>query len=225
MRGRLSRLWPLAALGGFLALGCEKAAVKPNYPPDPVLVGKHPVEGKTTTPTHLVVHQEPVSPVLPETAIATAPASLSNFARTTAAKPLSPAPPSADAAHTPAKPPVLAIPAVQTKPPADAPTRPPAPRPVAGTYGHAADYAWLQGVLDRHYLGHMDLRFCDASEEEEWGGKVSLAEDPRLKQFKDGDVLFVEGELVMENGQPKRGRTNRYPLYHVRNVELVHHKQ
>ena len=43
MRGRLRRMGLLAALAGVLAVGCEKQTVKPNYPPDPVFVGKRPV--------------------------------------------------------------------------------------------------------------------------------------------------------------------------------------
>ena len=92
MRSRRWRLWGVTVLGGFLALGCEKALVKPDYPPDPVLVSKRPVEGQVTTSHPVVVRHEPVVPPLPETAIASAPSTLSSSARTTTAKPLYPAP-------------------------------------------------------------------------------------------------------------------------------------
>ncbi len=229
MRGRLWRGWLVATLGGFLSLGCEKEVVKPSYPPDPVLVSKHAVEGKPTRhASAVVVRNEPASPPLPESALATAPPSLSSVARTTAAKPLSPPPsetkPETAPAPGPGPLPLPAVPAVQTKLSPPPPPTPAVHRPVGGTYGHGSDYVWLQGVLDRHFLGHADLRFCDPSEDDECGGKVCLGDDPRLKQFQDGDVLFVEGELV-ENGQTRHGKASHYPLYRVRSVELVQHKQ
>ena len=96
---------------------------------------------------------------------------------------------------------------------------------VDGTFGRAPDHTWLQGVLDKHYRGHFDLRYCDATVEDEWGGKVHLEEDERLQQFQEGDVIYVEGELVRENGQVMRGHLNHYPRYRIRQVELIRHKE
>jgi hypothetical protein len=76
------------------------------------------------------------------------------------------------------------------------------------------------GVLDKHYMGHFALRYCDASEDDSWGGKVSLDNDPRLAQFHDGDVVRIEGELVpRETGQ--RDTWSHYPHYHIRDVKLI----
>jgi hypothetical protein len=124
-----------------------------------------------------------------------------------------------------AKQPVPAVPALNTKPAAEVAATPVVHHKVEGTYGRAPDHAWLQGVLDKHYRGHFDLRYCDASVEDDWGGKVHLEEDERLQQFQDGDVIYVEGELVRENGQVQRGHLNHYPRYRIRQVELVRHKE
>jgi hypothetical protein len=93
------------------------------------------------------------------------------------------------------------------------------------TYGHAPDHAWLQGVVSRHYHGHLDLRYCDHTTEDEWGGKVVLVDDPRLAQFKDGDVVRVEGELVHESGHVKREYWNHFPHYKIRDIQLILSKQ
>jgi hypothetical protein len=224
MRRRRWRDWLMAALGGVLALGCEKAAVKPSYPPDPVLLSKRPVAGKpAAAPATVIVKEEPVTPVLPESALVHAPGTLSSVARTTAAKPLGPVPGTTypELPPPPSQPPVPAIPTGQVKTPAAAVPAPPPRRPVAGTYGRAEDFTWLQGVIDHHYQGHVDLRYCDPATEDEWGGKVCLGDDPRLRQFKDGDVVLVEGELAIQNAEPQHHGPNHYPLYRVRNIELI----
>jgi hypothetical protein len=65
----------------------------------------------------------------------------------------------------------------------------------------------------------VDLRYRPASEDDAWGGKVRLADDPRLADFRPGDVVAVEGEIVRdpagENGP------DRYPRFHVCEIKLV----
>jgi hypothetical protein len=124
-----------------------------------------------------------------------------------------------------ARQPVPVVPALNTRPAAEVAATPAVHHKVDGTYGRATDHAWLQGVLDKHYRGHFDLRYCDATVEDDWGGKVHLEDDDRLKDFQDGDVIYVEGELVRENGQVVLGHQNHYPRYRIRQVELVRHKE
>jgi hypothetical protein len=239
----LRRAWLAAALGGSLLVGCERAAVKQNYPPDVLFANRRPVEAKTETAKPLLAHSEPAAPPLPETALATAPRQRLTGVKTSTVKnpdplnPPQPPPPAADppeerARRIPAEAPGqgLLSPAAAAEKAADAPSPPvtasPAVRPhVEGTYGHAPDYAWLQGVLDRHYRGQVGLRYCDHAEEDDWGGKVWLEPDPRLETLKEGDVVFIEGEIVAENGQPRRGAWNHYPCYRVRSVEQVGHRE
>jgi hypothetical protein len=239
----LRRAWLAAALGGSLLVGCERAAVKQNYPPDVLFANRRPVERKPEAVTPLVAHTEPAAPPLPQTALATAPRQRLVGVKTSTVKsndsqnppkqpPPAANPPEERARGIPAEAPGqgLVSPAAAAEKAADAPNAPPpavpAPRPhVEGTYGHAPDYAWLQGVLDRHYRGHLGLRYCDHAEEDEWGGKVWLEPDPRLEQFKEGDIVFVKGEIAVEDGKPKRGAWNHYPCYRVRSVEPVQHQE
>ena len=93
----------------------------------------------------------------------------------------------------------------------------------ASGHRHSDDHTWLQGELDRHYRGHLDLRYRPASEEDAFGGKVRLENDPRLAEFRAGDVVAVEGELVRDpeaEAQP----WGQYPRYHIRSIHLVERK-
>ena len=95
---------------------------------------------------------------------------------------------------------------------------------VDGKYGHAADYTWLQGELDRHYRGHLELRYRSVSEDDPYGGKVRLEDDPRLAEFRPGDIIAVEGELLTDPDGPSAAPWAQYRRYHIRSVRLVERK-
>jgi len=86
-------------------------------------------------------------------------------------------------------------------------------------FDRASDYSWLQGEFDCHYRGYKELRFQSASEDDPYGGKVRLVDDPRLAEFRPGDIIRVEGELVRDN------ETNSVnPRFIIRNVRLIEKK-
>jgi outer membrane biosynthesis protein TonB len=110
--------------------------------------------------------------------------------------------------------------------PSAARTIPPSPetsvfghRVVAGKYGHAPDYTWLQGEADKHYRGYWTLRYRDPSEEDKYGGRVKLEGAIRLTEFEVGDIIGVRGEFV-PNANP-----NQPPSFKVHNLWLVNKKQ
>lgn len=100
----------------------------------------------------------------------------------------------------------------------------PAPEPEARTVptpenGHAKDYRWLIGRLQRvHSPKHeWKLRYAGLDEEDEWGGSMILAQDARLDEWNDGDLVYVEGEIL-------RDRPSVYlagPLYRVRAIHPI----
>jgi hypothetical protein len=120
----------------------------------------------------------------------------------------------------PAPPPTMSALAA---PPAAAPPTIAPVRQVNGRFGHAGDYTWLQGELDKHYRGYLDLRYQSPSEEDAFGGKVRLEGDPRLGEFQAGDVVAVEGELIRdaEGGSQAWGQ---YPRYRIRSIRLIERK-
>jgi hypothetical protein len=61
------------ALGGTLLLGCDRNAVRQDYPPDPLFLSKKPVEASAEGSRPLLAHNEPAAPALPTTAVVSAP--------------------------------------------------------------------------------------------------------------------------------------------------------
>jgi len=200
------RAWLAAGACGCLLLGCNRSAVKPGPPPDPLLTSKKPVARRADKPDPAVLaHREPAAPAAPETALASVPPKV---------------PTAEPAGPTPCQP-VPVRTAVRSSPSPQADAAPAVRRTVSGNYGHAPDYSWLQGVLDRHYHGHWNLRYCDPTADDAWGGKVCLEDDPRLGQFKEGDVVRVEGDIVRREDGAARGTWNHFPKYRLRDIRRV----
>jgi hypothetical protein len=106
----------------------------------------------------------------------------------------------------------------------DSPASPvPAPEHLpTGPYGHAEDYSWLRGKIDRPYSGGTKLRFCDACEEERHGGCVFLTSNAALGALKDGALVEVRGRLLDSQGPSQRGESiYSYPAYHVDSLRVL----
>lgn len=189
-------------LGGAVAAGCQHATGPDAYPKDPLLLSKKPVEGLLSplAPPQVQLAAAEPTPPRPSAALAAAFQPRTQLATGRGTIPAQPA------LRNPG--PTLATLAVRS----------------SAAFGHAPDHRWLMGVLSRHDHGHFDLRFCDASEQDRLGGKVSLEPDPRLEQFQDGDVVRVEGELATGITEPGTSRSH-YARYRIRDVKLVQRKQ
>lgn len=211
MRRQSWRSLLLATLSSLWLLGCGEKAPIHKQIRDPLLISKKPVEGRAEKPApEPVAYAELSPPPVPEAAIATAPVKLEAIGANRIER-----------ADT--KPALNVAPAVRTNaapPPAETVSR----REPASIHGHAPDHSWLQGVIDKHYHGHLHLRYCDPSEEDEWGGKVCLEDEPRLAQFKDGDVVRVEGQIVQEDGKVMRGTWNHFVHYRLKDIRLIQSK-
>lgn len=84
-------------------------------------------------------------------------------------------------------------------------------------YGHAEDYTWLVGQLQRIHMpgGKWKLRYTPIDEEDRWGGSVVLAPDIRLTKFEDGENVYVEGEVL----NPRASLYLAGPLYRIRTIQ------
>jgi len=98
----------------------------------------------------------------------------------------------------------------------------PEPEPVdqpsgtLGDYGHDKEYNRLIGRLQRVHVpgGEWKIRYAPLDEIDQWGGSMVLAPDIRLEEFSDGDLIYVEGEILVE-------RPSLYlagPLYRIRTL-------
>jgi hypothetical protein len=62
-------------------------------------------------------------------------------------------------------------------------------------YGHAADYSWLSGRVERD-VACTYLHFGDRHGGS-WGGQIALEASPeQLRALHDGDTVVIKGELL-----------------------------
>ena len=88
-----------------------------------------------------------------------------------------------------------------------------------GDYGHDKEYKWLIGRLQRVHVrgGEWKIRYAPLDQIDQWGGSMVLAPDIRLEEFSEGDLIHVEGEILVE-------RPSLYiagPLYRIHTVRPV----
>ena len=200
MHGLRQRACRVAVLGLAFLAGCALTRKPATHPEDPLLLAKKPAEGKVAQPAHrLQVRSEPPVPPVP---------------RAVVAAPLPPPPHALQAERLPTPRPVSTTEAT-------APNRAPvranlvARRRAAGTHGHADDASWLQGELAQGQGGTFQLRYQATSDEGSRPGVVTLEEDARLRAFRPGDIVLVEGERMPSEGSPNPKR------YHIHSIWLV----
>lgn len=87
--------------------------------------------------------------------------------------------------------------------------------------GHEADYSWLSGQLYRLQAGSGALwvvRYANADEQDSHGGSVLLAPAIDMRNFRDGDLVSVKGQIL--NGGRKSEQI-ACPVYRASDVSLV----
>jgi hypothetical protein len=204
MRWAVHALTAIAMTTAGLTAGCRSAADN-AYPQDPLFFAKKPIE-KTTAPSVPILFAavaDPTPPAFPTTALAVPPGDRTGPERvpgTLAAGPKSGT--------------VDATPAARVREagvPADA----------SSVYGRAPDGRWLQGVLEKHYLGYFDLRYEAPSSTDLSGGKVRLENDARLSAYHDGDVVRIEGMPVPDLNFTSHSQRDEYPRYRIQEIRLL----
>jgi hypothetical protein len=174
------------------------------YRDDPLLAQRKPLEGNPANARpNLLVIAEPSPPSLPSQAFVQRPPA--NWPDTAlAARPLEPRP-------------GMDEPDRSTRLEVMTASR----HRVLGAFGHAADYAWLQGTVEFVTEGVIELRYDPSSDGDIWGGRVRLERDTRLTQIKSGDIVMVEGELLFDPDPATRRLPLGAPSYRVRSLWLV----
>jgi hypothetical protein len=211
--------WLVLLISAGMTLGCESSG-RQGIKDDPLLVSKKPIEGQSAhSPSPLLAFTEPAIPTPPDTAYASAPKQ--KIDSSPAPSPVIGVPAQGSLAtqtHIPkAAPPATPVNLARTKRPI--PVMLAAERKVPGTFGRAPDYSWLQGLLEKHYDGHWELRYAPAGVNDPWQGKVRLEDDPRLAAVKEQDVVLVEGDLLLEQEEYVSSQTT--PRFQIRQLWVL----
>jgi hypothetical protein len=82
------------------------------------------------------------------------------------------------------------------------------------------DYSWITGQL--YYVHTFDgslwvVRYGSPEQEEKYGGSVVLAPTVSMKNFREGDLVCVHGEVIKQRASMHLGGA----LYRVDHVELM----
>jgi hypothetical protein len=93
----------------------------------------------------------------------------------------------------------------------------------ASKFGHAPDYSWVVGVLDRHQRGaYWTVRYAGLGEDDRWGGKIRLMEDKPLPDLRSGDIVRVEGDILApESAATMVPGGFSYPPYRVKSIRVI----
>jgi hypothetical protein len=129
-----------------------------------------------------------------------------NVPKVTVAKPVEP-------------PPVVRVSEPPPPPPVDTPREIIKPEYLP-LIGSAADYSWVTGQLIYTHVdgGTWVVRYAPVENEDRYGGSVVLANSVSMTDYREGDLVKVNGEILHE------GRANIYlggPLYRPASVSLV----
>jgi hypothetical protein len=216
-------VWVALLLCGALVSGCELTGAPPRYENDPLVLSKKPVTGKTVEPSPvLVASAEPVPPPIPEVALASAawPAEASRRSNSVSAK-VSDAESQSERKRADFLPPPKAsgpsLPTPSAVNPRLARLDPAEPAKEA-PYARAADFSWIQGVLERDTHGRLALRYVPKCPPDALYGRVILQDDFGLDGLKEGDIVQVWGKFVSDDAATS---AHAPPRYRIREVSVV----
>ena len=86
--------------------------------------------------------------------------------------------------------------------------------------GHGDNYEWITGQLSYMHVdgGVWVVRYAGLEEEDRFGGSVVLAPAVSMKNFREGDLVRVHGE-VLDQGHSSHHLGG--PLYRVNSVQIL----
>jgi hypothetical protein len=81
---------------------------------------------------------------------------------------------------------------------------------------HAADFSWIVGELGYQHSrgGVWTVRYLPLDRTDVHGGQVILNKDPRLAEFKEGDIVRIEGRISKRSA-------SRPPTYRITAISKV----
>ena len=94
------------------------------------------------------------------------------------------------------------------------------PRRHADQMSHSADYSTLTGQLLFVHAdgGYWAVRYASIDDEDRYGGRVIIARDANMEDYREGDVVTVQGSIIRD----KTSSSLTAPLYRANSVALKH---
>lgn len=86
--------------------------------------------------------------------------------------------------------------------------------------GAAEDYSWITGQLFYIHAdgGRWVLRYAGVDQEDKYGGSVVLQSAADMRNFREGDLVSVNGEVLTDNRASKHLGG---PLYRVTSINMI----
>jgi hypothetical protein len=85
-------------------------------------------------------------------------------------------------------------------------------------FDHAADYSWLTGRLEYLYVRNVwRIRYAGCDEDDRFGGGLTLSASFPSHEFKDGQLVHVEGQVLNPEARDRDGG----PRYQVRIIQVI----
>jgi hypothetical protein len=86
--------------------------------------------------------------------------------------------------------------------------------------GHEDDYSWITGQLQYIHAdgGLWVVRYATVDTEDKFGGSVVLAPTVNMKNFREGDLVSVRGEILSEQ---RASHAVGGPLYRAVAVDMI----
>jgi hypothetical protein len=216
MLAKRIQCWLAALAAGSLAVGCGQTSASRTSAPDPLFLSKRPVAGKfdAKAPKQAVADAA-LPPAVPTTSMAEGGDKVADPNTQSIGQDEK----SRQEKSVPATPVSRPRPLDEFKPDSGSSS------PASLMYGHAADYSWIRGVLDKHYRSGMNIRYCDLSEEDPHGGKFVLEDEPQLASYRDGDIVWIEGELLPKLRGAESSPWERFRSYRIHTIRLEQRPQ
>jgi hypothetical protein len=85
-------------------------------------------------------------------------------------------------------------------------------------FDHADDYTWLTGRLEYLYVRNIwRIRYAGCDEDDRYGGSLVLTASFPVNDFKEGQLIRVEGIVLHTEAHDHDGR----PLYDVHAIQVL----
>ena len=87
--------------------------------------------------------------------------------------------------------------------------------------GHEEDYSWVTGQLSLAHTSEGDfwvVHYATLDMEDKYGGSIVLAPAVSMRNYREGDLVSVKGEVIDE------GRANKHlggALYRVQSIDMI----